>query len=101
MLSPTFTVNIAEGCNGIYALFIFMAGIIAYPSSIRHKLYGLAIGIPFIMLLNYIRIISLWYAGTYAPNLFKVMHLYIWETIIIALGGILWLFWYEKWVKKP
>jgi exosortase H (IPTLxxWG-CTERM-specific) len=97
--SPRFGISIAEGCNGIYALAIVIAGIVAFPARWLPKLIGLALGIVFIMFLNYIRIIALWYAGLYSSFLFDTMHLYVWEFIIIVLGAGYWYFWYEKFVK--
>jgi len=97
--SPTFGVNIAEGCNGIYALSIVIAGIVAFPARWLPKLIGLLLGIIFIMFLNYVRIIVLWYAGIYSSFLFDTMHLYVWEFLIIVLGAGYWYFWYEKFVK--
>jgi exosortase H (IPTLxxWG-CTERM-specific) len=93
-----FSINIAEGCNGIYALAIVMAGMVAIPAPWRPKSLGLLLAIIFIMFLNYVRIIVLWYAGIYFPTLFEAMHLYIWEFVIIALGAWFWYFWYEKFV---
>ena len=97
--SPRFGIDIAEGCNGIYALSIVIAGIVAFPARWVPKLIGLALGIVFIMFLNYVRIIALWYAGIYSSFLFDAMHLYVWEFIIIVLGAGYWYFWYEKFVK--
>jgi len=95
-----FAIDIAEGCNGIYALAIVVAGIIAFPASLRPKLTGLSLAVIVIMALNYIRIITLWYAGEAGSFIFDTMHLYVWEFIIITLGGAFWYFWYEKFVKK-
>lgn len=92
-------INIAEGCNGIYALSIVIAGVMAFPARWRPKLTGLALAIAFIMFLNYIRILTLWYFGLYSDFLFNTMHLYVWEFVIIALGAGFWYFWYEKFVK--
>jgi len=97
--NPEFNVNIAEGCNGIYALAIVIAGIVAFPARWRHKWLGLILAIAFIMFLNYVRILTLWYVGIYSVFLFDTMHLYVWEFIIIALGAWFWYYWYETFVK--
>ncbi len=94
-----FAIDIAEGCNGIYALSIVIAGIIAFPAPWRPKSVGLLLSIILIMILNYIRILTLWYVGKAGSFLFDVMHLYVWEFVIIVLGAGFWYFWYEKFVK--
>ena len=98
--SNEFSMSLAEGCNGIYALSIVIAGIVAFPARWRPKLIGLVLAIALIMILNYIRILTLWYAGKAGSFLFDTMHLYVWEFIIITLGAAFWYFWYEKFVKK-
>ncbi len=77
-----------------------MAGIIAFPAPWRPKLTGLSLAVILVMVLNYVRIITLWYAGKAGSFIFDTMHLYVWEFVIIALGGGFWYFWYEKFVKK-
>jgi len=99
MSTSKFAIDIAEGCNGIYALSIVIAGIVAFPAPWRSKSIGLVLGIALIMVLNYIRILTLWYAGLTGSFLFEAMHLYVWEFVIIALGAAFWYFWYEKFVK--
>jgi exosortase/archaeosortase family protein len=94
-----FGFTIAEGCNGIYALAIVLAGIVAIPMGRRHKLIGLALATALIMFLNYIRILSLWYAGISSPFWFEILHTYLWEFIIIAVGLLFLYFWYERFVK--
>ncbi len=99
IVAPGMGLNIAEGCNGIYALSIVIAGVIAFPARWKPKTIGLVLAVAVIMTLNYIRILTLWYFGIYSDFLFKTMHLYVWEFIIIALGAGFWYFWYEKFVK--
>jgi exosortase H (IPTLxxWG-CTERM-specific) len=96
--SPGFGFTIAEGCNGIYALAIVLAGIIAFPARWKPKLAGLVMATVFVMALNYIRLLTLWYAGNSLAWLFDTIHLYIWEFVIIALGAGFWYVWYEKFV---
>lgn len=97
--SPGFGFTVAEGCNGIYALAIVLAGIIAFPSHWKPKLAGLIMATVFVMALNYLRLLTLWYAGNSFAWLFDTIHLYVWEFVIIALGAGFWYFWYEKFVK--
>lgn len=97
--SPDFGFSVAEGCNGIYALAIVLAGIIAFPARWKPKLVGLVMATVFVMVLNYIRLLTLWYAGNSLAWLFDTIHLYVWEFVIIALGAGFWYFWYEKFVK--
>jgi exosortase H (IPTLxxWG-CTERM-specific) len=98
--SAGFVFSIAEGCNGVYALAVVVAGMVSFPLSWRRKIIGLIIAVVFVMMLNYIRILSLWYAGESGSFLYEAMHTYLWEFIIIGAGAGFLYFWYEKSVKK-
>src|ERR1044071_2138072 len=42
--SPRFSINIAMGCDGVEASSLFLAGVLAFPTSWRARLIGLAGG---------------------------------------------------------
>ena len=90
------SVKIKEGCNGIYATMIFLAGIVAYPTSLRKKLIGVVLGTTALFIVNLVRVLSLFYLSAYYPSLFDEAHLYIWQFAIIIIGGLFWLVWYDK-----
>jgi exosortase H (IPTLxxWG-CTERM-specific) len=53
-----FAMVIVAGCNGVEAMLVLLAGILAYPAPWRSKLIGLAIGAVAIQALNLVRIVS-------------------------------------------
>lgn len=65
-----FAMTIEAGCNGVEAMLVLLAGIVAYPAPPRLKLIGLAIGVAAIQALNLVRIVSLstWANGTCAGS---------------------------------
>lgn len=91
-----FSINVVDGCNGIYATAILISGVIAYPASVRHKLYGVAFGFTAVFLVNLIRVISLFYMGLHFPDIFQEVHVYVWQPIIILWAIIVWNFWSKK-----
>lgn len=95
-----FAVNILNGCNGIYVTAILVSAVLAYPSTAKEKLLGLALGIPGIQLVNLVRIVSLYYIGLTRPDLFDDFHLYIWQTAVIVLSMGIWIFWAEVLVGR-
>jgi exosortase H (IPTLxxWG-CTERM-specific) len=95
-----FSVNILNGCNGVYVTAILVSAVLAFPSTAKEKLLGLALGIPGIQLVNLIRIVSLYYIGLRRPDLFDSFHLYIWQTAVIILSMGLWIFWAEVLVGR-
>ena len=94
--TPRFGINVVDGCNGIYATAILLAGVIAYPSKIKHKAAGMAFGFIAIFALNLVRVISLLYMGQYFPDVFKEIHVFIWQPLIILWAIYIWYIWWDR-----
>ncbi len=95
-----FSINVVDGCNGIYATAILISGVIAYPASLRHKFYGIIFGFTAVFLVNLVRVISLFYMGLQFPDIFQEVHVYVWQPIIILWAIIVWNFWSKKIEEK-
>jgi exosortase H (IPTLxxWG-CTERM-specific) len=100
LLTDKFSINVVDGCNGIYASAILISGVIAYPVSLRPKIYGIIFGFIAVFLVNLIRVISLFYLGLHFPNIFQEVHVYVWQPIIILWAIIVWIFWWKKIEEK-
>ena len=88
-----FGVTIEAGCNGVEAMLVLLAGILAYPAPWRSKAIGLAIGVVAIQALNLVRIVSLFYLGQWNAQWFEWAHLYVWQALIMLDALIVWLLW--------
>lgn len=88
-----YAIQIAPGCNGVEAMIILLAAIIAFPASILYKLKGLFWGFIAIQSLNMVRIISLFYLLQWDRNWFEFFHLYLWQALIILDALVVWLIW--------
>jgi|SRR5215213_7237824 len=91
-----FAVNIRNGCNGVEAMLIFLAAVLAFPASWRSRLLGLGLGILAIQVVNLIRVVALFLTGIYFPRLFDASHTVIWQTLVILSGVLLWIFWASR-----
>ena len=58
-----FTVSIEAGCNGVEAAIVLIAGVMAFPASVKHKIIAIVADFFFVQALNNARIISLCYLG--------------------------------------
>lgn len=94
--TPHFGINVVDGCNGIYATAILVAGVLAYPARWKHRLLGVLIGFVAIFLVNLIRVISLLYLGQRFPDIFKEIHIFVWQPIIIIWAIYVWYLWWNK-----
>ena len=94
--TPEFGINVVDGCNGIYATAILLSGVIAYPARFKHKSVGILIGFMAIFALNLVRVISLLYLGQYFPTVFKEIHVFVWQPIIIIWAIYIWYLWWKQ-----
>jgi exosortase H (IPTLxxWG-CTERM-specific) len=99
IVSPRFAVNVRTGCNGLETIYIFFAGVLAFPAPWKRKLWGLLLGFLAIQLLNNVRIVSLFYIGVYFPQHFEDSHVVIWQAIVILFGVALFLVWADRYAR--
>jgi exosortase H (IPTLxxWG-CTERM-specific) len=88
-----FGITIEAGCNGVEAMLVLLAGILAYPAPWRSRLIGLAVGAVAIQALNLVRIVSLFYLGQWNYAWFEWAHLYVWQALIMLDALVVWLLW--------
>lgn len=88
-----FAVSIEPGCNGVEAMIVLLAAIMAFPAPFLYKLKGLLWGFIAIQGINLVRIISLFYLGQWSQELFDWAHLYIWQALIMLDALIVFLIW--------
>lgn len=91
-LTP-FAVEIAAGCNGVEAVIILVAAMLAFPAPWQYKLLGVLVGILAIQALNLVRIVSLYLLGLWNQTAFEWAHLYLWQALIMLDVLLLWLLW--------
>lgn len=92
-------IEIAPGCNGLEAVAILIAALIAFPATWRQRAIGFVIGFFAIQILNQVRIISLFYIGMWDMRWFDWFHLYLWQALIILDALIVWLLWL-RWITR-
>ncbi len=102
---PAMDLVIVYECSGGFAMFIFSACVIAYPSSIMSKVWGHVFGIVGVFIINMGRLIVLSLSALYALGLFDFIHKYLWQATFILLILILWFIWInyfteDKQIKK-
>jgi len=91
--SARFGVNINNGCNGVEAMLILLASIVAFPASAKARAIGLVLGAIVVQLLNAVRIVTLYLLGAYQPRLFDMFHTAVWQILVILSAIAFFLFW--------
>ena len=94
--SPRYSMDIAMGCDGVEASCLYLAGVLAFPSSWRARLIGFAFGVPLIQAINLTRLVALYYVGMYLPSVADQIHDYVAQTIVILLSTAILVFWFKR-----
>ncbi len=91
--SSSFAVAIEAGCNGVEATLVLVAAMMAFPATWRHRLAGILIGVAAVQMLNFVRVVTLFYLGQWNANVFEWAHLYVWQALIMLDVLIVWVVW--------
>ena len=94
--SDDFAYRIVAECTLLGPLLLYLAAVLAYPASLVSKAAGMALGLLVIGGLNLVRLVSLFYVGTYMPQHLDVVHLVIWQGAMVLGVVVLWLYWVQR-----
>jgi len=94
--SSRFSFEVAAACSGIYPAIVFISAVVAYPCRFGEKLVGILLGVPALAVVNVVRLVTLFYVGTYLPSLFELGHLIFWQALMIIVAVFLWLVWAQR-----
>jgi exosortase H (IPTLxxWG-CTERM-specific) len=86
-------VSIQPGCNGVEAMIVVLAAMIAMPTQWRYRLLGIGFAFVAVQSLNLVRIISLFYLLQWNEDWFRWAHLYLWQALIMLDALIVYLLW--------
>lgn len=96
-----FAVNIKNGCNGVEAMIIFLAAVLAFPATWKARTIGLVFGSLAIQLINLVRVIALFLTGVHFRSFFDQSHTVLWQTVVILCSVVLWIFWANRFALPP
>jgi exosortase H (IPTLxxWG-CTERM-specific) len=91
--TPVFSITVKRGCDAIDATALFVCAVLAFPAPFRKKIVGVVAGTLLLVIINLIRIITLFLAGIYFPAAFELMHIDVWQGLFILLAIVFWVFW--------
>ena len=95
--SDSFAYRIVTECTAVGPLLLYAAVVLTYPVGFRSKMLGLMFGSLIIGGLNLIRLVSLFYVGTYWREHLGELHLLFWQGAMMLSVVILWLYWLRRW----
>lgn len=93
-------IHIERGCDAVEPSALFVAAVMASPVPFLSRLTAALGGTLILMVINLMRVISLFLVRVYAPGAFKIMHLDVWQALFIFLAIALWALWASRNTKK-
>jgi exosortase H (IPTLxxWG-CTERM-specific) len=97
--SGKYAITVLPSCSAFELLAFFCALVVAFPSRLSRKLYGILFGVLAILAVNQLRITSLFYVGAHFPTAFDTTHEYVWSMGLIVAEIVVCLIWIG-WAQK-
>lgn len=94
------SIEIERGCDAVEPSALFVSAVLASPVSLMSRLSAAAVGTIVLMLLNLVRIISLFLVRLYYPQAFETVHLDVWQALFIFMAILLWAMWASRVTRK-
>jgi exosortase/archaeosortase family protein len=84
-------VVVRSGCNGIEAIFLMISGIIAYPVSWQRRTLAILTYVPFLFVLNLLRVVMLLFVFANYPSYIDLFHFQIGQGILVVFVFGFWV----------
>lgn len=92
--------QIISECSAIYVAILFAAAVIAFPTTWRARLRGLAVGLPILFVVNLLRLATLGLVIRYRAALLPLFHEYLWQVLFVIVVVALYVTWIERIVPR-
>lgn len=90
---PRFAIEVARGCDAVEPLALFCSAVLASPVPWLARLIGILAGSLLLVILNFVRVVSLYWIGVHWRKAFDTMHLEVWQVLFILLAIVFWGIW--------
>lgn len=94
--SSKLTLSLRRGCDAVEPAAFLVAAILVFPSKFLPKIPGIIVGTALLMVLNLIRVVSLFLVGVYYPSAFEILHVEIWQVVFVLLALLFWALWISQ-----
>lgn len=98
--SPRGSVTVARGCDAMEPVALFVSAVLASPVTLGARAFAVIMGTLVLLIINLVRIITLFLCAVYWRAAFDFMHLDFWQALFIFLAIFLWAIWAAWAVKR-
>jgi exosortase/archaeosortase family protein len=96
IVGPQISVELVKECTGIEASIRLLGAIAVFPTRWRARGMGMLLGLGVMMAINFVRVVSLYWVGTFSSKALDIGHLYVWPVAVILAGLVTLLFWVDR-----
>lgn len=93
-------IGIADACNALDIFVLYLGFIFCFPGTALRKIAFMALGIPYIYIINIIRCAAIAWLNIYHRGWVELSHHYIFTIIVYGLVFYLWILYSKKSPKK-
>ena len=83
-------------CTGLFPLLVFLALVLAYPTSLVKKGNALLLGIPAIFVFSTLRLVTLGVVAHLSPKWIELFHVYVMELATLGFMLFVWKYWINE-----
>ncbi|HUO76354.1 MAG TPA: archaeosortase/exosortase family protein [Thermodesulfovibrionales bacterium] len=83
---PGSTLDVRFGCNGLEAVMIYSAAVVAFPAPWKKRFIGVLAGFLVIQAANILRITALVFSAIHYKNFLDYIHNYVTQGLMIAIS---------------
>ena len=91
---------IGSPCNALTLFMFFALFVIAFPGSIKRKLWFIPLGVIIIHVANVLRVVALTTINLYAPQYIEFNHTYTFTILVYSIIFLLWMWWVNSSLKE-
>lgn len=83
-------------CTGIFALFMCLAAVLAYPAPMVDRAKGVVLVVPAFIVYSTLRLLVMGMVAHFAPAQIELFHVYIMVLVNIGFVLLLWMYWVQE-----
>lgn len=91
---------IGSPCNALTLFMFFSLFVMAFPGSIKKKLWFIPLGVIIIHIANVLRVVALITINFYAPQYIEFNHTYTFTILVYGIIFLLWMWWVNSSLKE-
>lgn len=92
-IAGRFAMRVSHDCDATQVILLFWAAVLSYPATWKHKALGMLAGTAAIVVVNVLRLCTLYYLGEVWQSAFEYAHEELWPLLLSAFVLVAFMVW--------